>query len=35
VFHTRCPRVMPRCIVDVPASLALSPERSVACHLYD
>jgi peptide/nickel transport system ATP-binding protein len=35
VFHTRCPKVMPRCIVDVPASLALSPERSVACHLYD
>ncbi|MDQ6673332.1 MAG: ABC transporter ATP-binding protein, partial [Chloroflexota bacterium] len=35
VFHPRCPRVMPRCSVEVPAPLEARPHRSVACHLYD
>jgi peptide/nickel transport system ATP-binding protein len=35
VFHPRCPRVMPRCSVDVPAPREARPNRSVACHLYD
>src|SRR5947209_9463036 len=35
VFHPRCPKVMPRCLVDVPAPQETRPQRSVACHLYD
>ena len=35
VFHPRCPQVMPRCSVEVPAPLEVRPNRSVACHLYD
>ena len=35
VFHPRCPQVMPRCSVEVPAPLEARPNRSVACHLYD
>ena len=35
VFHPRCPQVMPRCSVDVPALHEARPNRSVACHLYD
>jgi peptide/nickel transport system ATP-binding protein len=34
VFHPRCPRVMPRCSVDVPLPLGVGADRSVACHLY-
>ena len=35
VFHPRCPKVMPRCSIDVPAPQEARPHRSVACHLYD
>jgi peptide/nickel transport system ATP-binding protein len=35
VFHPRCPKVMPRCSIDVPAPQEARPDRSVACHLYD
>jgi len=35
VFHPRCPKVMPRCSVDVPAAVEVRPGRFVACHLYD
>jgi peptide/nickel transport system ATP-binding protein len=35
MFHPRCPRVMQRCSVDVPLLEEITPERSVACHLYD
>lgn len=35
VFHPRCPNVMPRCSVEVPAERTIAPRRSVACHLYD
>jgi len=34
VFHPRCPSVMARCSMDVPAQTRVGPERSVACHLY-
>jgi oligopeptide/dipeptide ABC transporter ATP-binding protein len=33
-FHTRCPRAMPRCAVDVPVTKEVSPGHTVACHLY-
>jgi oligopeptide transport system ATP-binding protein len=33
-FHTRCPRVMPRCAEEVPVRREVSPGHSVACHLY-
>jgi len=33
-FHTRCPKVMPRCSIDEP-KLACVDGRDVACHLYD
>jgi oligopeptide/dipeptide ABC transporter ATP-binding protein len=33
-FHTRCPNVMPRCRIEVPALLETSPGRLTACHLY-
>jgi oligopeptide/dipeptide ABC transporter ATP-binding protein len=32
-FHTRCPRVMPRCRVDEPALVTLADQRLAACHL--
>ena len=35
VFHPRCPHVMPRCSIDVPAQRSVGPDRSVACHLYE
>ena len=35
VFHPRCPKVMPRCSVEVPAAVEVRPGRFVACHLYD
>jgi oligopeptide/dipeptide ABC transporter ATP-binding protein len=35
MFHPRCPRVMPRCSVDVPVLEEVEPGRWVACHLYD
>jgi peptide/nickel transport system ATP-binding protein len=35
MFHPRCPRVMPRCSIDVPVLSEIKPERWVACHLYD
>jgi hypothetical protein len=34
-FHTRCPKVMPRCSVDVPHLLETGPARETSCHLYD
>jgi peptide/nickel transport system ATP-binding protein len=34
VFHPRCPRVMPRCTVEVPEQTVVGPGRAVACHLY-
>jgi peptide/nickel transport system ATP-binding protein len=34
-FHPRCPFAMPRCAVDDPQLLEVSPSRWVACHLYD
>ena len=33
-FHPRCPFVMPRCREDEPALTELSPNHTVACHLY-
>ena len=33
-FHTRCPRAMPHCSVDIPAAKEVSPGHTVACHLY-
>jgi len=35
MFHPRCPQVMPRCPVDIPELAEITPERWVACHLYD
>ena len=35
VFHPRCPSVMPRCSVEVPAPRHIGSDRSVACHLYE
>jgi len=35
VFHPRCPKVMPRCSIDVPVPQEARPHRFVACHLYD
>ncbi len=35
VFHPRCPNVMARCSVEVPAPREARPQRFVACHLYD
>ncbi|MCH8620535.1 oligopeptide/dipeptide ABC transporter ATP-binding protein [Undibacterium sp. TS12] len=32
-FHPRCPYAMPRCETERPELRALSPERSMACHL--
>ena len=33
-FHTRCPHAMPRCSEEVPLRKEVSPNHSVACHLY-
>ena len=33
-FHTRCPRAMPRCAEEAPASKEVAPGHAVACHLY-
>jgi oligopeptide transport system ATP-binding protein len=33
-FHTRCPRAMPRCAEEVPATREVAPGHSVTCHLY-
>ncbi len=33
-FHTRCPHAMPICREEYPALRAVSPGRTVACHLY-
>jgi len=33
-FHPRCPRAMPRCAEEVPASRPIAPGHSVSCHLY-
>jgi oligopeptide/dipeptide ABC transporter ATP-binding protein len=33
-FHTRCPHVMPRCLVERPELREMAPEHFVACHLY-
>ena len=34
-FHPRCPFVMERCSVDVPALVEYQPGHATACHLYD
>ena len=34
-FHTRCPRVMDRCKVEVPRTRLVGTGHGVACHLYD
>ncbi len=34
-FHTRCPYVMPRCRVEVPALREALPGHLVSCHLHD
>jgi len=34
VFHPRCPKAFPQCIVDIPAPREIRPERWVSCHLY-
>ncbi len=34
-FHPRCPEAMPVCSQIAPVTRALSPEHTVACHLYD
>jgi oligopeptide/dipeptide ABC transporter ATP-binding protein len=33
-FHPRCPRAMPRCSSEAPASREVAPGHVVACHLY-
>lgn len=33
-FHPRCPRAMEVCKSESPASVEISPEHTVACHLY-
>jgi oligopeptide/dipeptide ABC transporter ATP-binding protein len=34
-FHTRCPHVMDRCRVEIPAQLEVGPGRVAACHLLE
>jgi peptide/nickel transport system ATP-binding protein len=34
-FHPRCPYAMPRCATEDPQLQEVSPNRWVACHLYD
>jgi len=33
-FHPRCPRAMPRCAVEAPATRQIATGHSVSCHLY-
>ena len=33
-FHPRCPRAMPRCAEEAPASRQVAPGHFVSCHLY-
>jgi oligopeptide/dipeptide ABC transporter ATP-binding protein len=33
-FHPRCPMAMPRCSVETPIRKEVSPDHTVACHLY-
>jgi peptide/nickel transport system ATP-binding protein len=35
VFHPRCPHVMNRCSVDIPALKEIRPGHWAACHLYE
>lgn len=35
VFHTRCPKAMDHCKVEVPKLQEIEPEHFVACHLYN
>jgi peptide/nickel transport system ATP-binding protein len=35
MFHPRCPQVLQRCSVDMPVLTEVTPDRWVACHLYD
>ncbi len=35
VFHTRCPKAMDHCKVDIPAFREVRKDRYVACHLYN
>jgi oligopeptide/dipeptide ABC transporter ATP-binding protein len=34
-FHPRCPHAMPRCSVEVPATLEIAPGHHSACHLNE
>jgi oligopeptide/dipeptide ABC transporter ATP-binding protein len=34
-FHTRCPAAMPHCSTQDPALKEVSPNRYIACHLFD
>jgi peptide/nickel transport system ATP-binding protein len=34
-FRTRCAFAMPRCAESAPAPIALAPDHTVACYLYD
>ncbi len=34
-FHTRCPAATPRCSADDPGLREITPDRFVACHLFD
>jgi len=34
LFHTRCPKAMDRCRVEVPVLKEVAPGHLVACHLY-
>jgi len=34
-FHPRCPHAMPRCAVDVPATIEIAPGHRSACHLNE
>jgi peptide/nickel transport system ATP-binding protein len=35
MFHPRCPQVMQRCSIEVPLLEEVTPDRWVACHLFD
>jgi peptide/nickel transport system ATP-binding protein len=34
-FHPRCPHAMPRCAQEAPVPKEVSPQHTVACHLYE
>jgi oligopeptide transport system ATP-binding protein len=34
-FHPRCPHAMPHCAQEAPAPKEVSPQHTVACHLYE